>query len=82
MSYGHFPGTPQIRFSWAERDWFQAHFKLHPPWPSVTLLPYFPIILINIMLYLLLYTSVYILQHHLFIIAMKPTANQVRNHYS
>jgi len=48
----------------AERYFFRARLKLHPPRPHVTLLPYSPIILLNFMLYLPLYTSVYIPQLH------------------
>ena len=82
MSSRSFPGTPQIASCWAEGHLFQAGLKLHPPQPSVTLLTYFPIILLNFILYLPLYTSVYILQLHFIIINMEPMASQVRNYYS
>jgi hypothetical protein len=80
LSSGLFPGTPWIASSSAARDCFQAHLELHPPRPRVTLLPYFLVILLNFLLYLLLYASVYIPQLHF--INMEPTASQVRNHYS
>ena len=64
MSSGLFTGTSQIASSWAERDFFQVCLELHPPRRSVTLLPYFPLSLLSIILYLPLYTSVYILQLH------------------
>jgi len=44
------------------------------------MLPYFPVILLNLLLYLLLYASVNIPQLHF--INTEPTASQVRNHYS
>jgi hypothetical protein len=56
--------------------------RLHAPQPSVLLLPYFPIILQIFILYLPLYTSVYILQLHFIIINMEPMASQVSNYYS
>jgi len=75
-----FPGTPQIAASMAESDSIQVRLKLCPPWPSVTQLLYFPVILSHLILYLGLYTSVNIPQLHL--ITMQPTASQVRNYYS
>jgi len=81
ISSGLFPGTPQIASFLAKRHLFQAHLELHPPRPSVTLLLYFPVILLNFILYLPLYTSVYILQLHCIIINMEPTVSQVTNHY-
>ena len=51
-------------FLLAEHEFFQARLELHPALPHVTLLPYYPIILLNSMLYLPLYTSVYIPQLH------------------
>jgi hypothetical protein len=80
LSSGLFPGTPWIASSSAARHGFQARLELHPPRPRVTLLPYFLVILLNFLLYLLLYASVYIPQLHF--INMEPTASQVRNHYS
>ena len=77
---GLIPGTPWIASSSATRHCFQARLKLHPPRPSVTLLPYFLVILLNFLLYLVLYASVFIPQLHF--INMEPTASQVRNHYS
>jgi hypothetical protein len=82
MSSGLCPGIPQIASFWAELQYFQPCPKLCPARLSVTLLPYFPVILLNIILYLPLYTSVYILQVRFIILNMEPTASQVRNHYS
>jgi hypothetical protein len=48
----------------AERYFFQTRLELHPPQPDVTLLPYSPIILLNFVLYLPLYTSIYTPQLH------------------
>jgi hypothetical protein len=48
----------------AEPHFFQPHLTLHPPQLHVTLLPYAPVILLNFVLYLPLYTSVYIPQLH------------------
>jgi len=64
---------PRIASSLAERHCFQARLELHPPQPHATLLPYFPVILLNFLLYLLLYASVYIPQ--LYFINMEPTAS-------
>ena len=64
MSFGLFPGTAHIASSLAEQYFFQTRLELHPPQPRVTLLPYSPVILLNVLLYLPLYTSVYIPQHH------------------
>ena len=61
-------------------DSFQARLELHPPGPPATLLPYFPVIPLNLLLYLLIYASVYIPQ--LRFINMEPMASQVRIHYS
>ena len=58
MSSGRFPATPQIASSWAERHLVQAPLELHPPRSSVTLLPYFPDILLYFILYLPLYTVI------------------------
>jgi hypothetical protein len=80
LSSGLFPGTPWIALSTAARHSFQRRLELDPPRPHVTLLPYFLVILLNFLLYLLLYASVYIPQLHF--INMEPTASQVRNHYS
>jgi len=65
-----------IASSCNKRHFFQACPELHPPRPSVPLLPYFPIILLNFILYLPLYTSVYILQLDFIIINMEPMASQ------
>lgn len=46
-----YPGMPRIKSSSAEGHDFQARVELHPPQLSVILLPYFPIILLNIILY-------------------------------
>jgi len=54
--------------------------ELHPSQPRVTLLPYFLVILLNFLLYLLVYASGYIPQLHFN--NMEPTVSQVRNHYS
>jgi hypothetical protein len=43
---------------------FQAHLELHPPLPHVTFLPSSPVILLYFILYLPLYSSVYIPQLH------------------
>ena len=48
----------------AKHQFFQAGLELHPPRPHGTLLPYSPFILLNFVLYLPLYTSVYIPQLH------------------
>ena len=64
MSSGLCPGTPRIASSSAECRWFQAHLDLRPPRPHDTLLPHFPRILLSFVLYLPLYTSVYIPQLH------------------
>jgi len=48
----------------AKRYFFQARLELHPPRPHVTLLPNSPVILLNFVLYLPLYSSVYIPQLH------------------
>jgi hypothetical protein len=48
----------------AKRYFFQALPKLHPPQPQGTLLPYLPIIMLNFVLYLPLYSSAYIPQLH------------------
>jgi hypothetical protein len=61
-------------------DSFQSPLELHSPRLCATLLTYVPVILLNFLLYLLLYASIYIPQHHF--INMEPTARQVRNHYS
>jgi len=45
-----------------ERYFFQARIELHPPRSHVPLFPYSPDILLNFVLYLPLYTSVYIPQ--------------------
>jgi hypothetical protein len=58
LSSGLFPGTPRIASSSAARHCFQARLELHPPRPRVTLLPYFLVILLNFLLYLLLYASI------------------------
>jgi len=58
----------------------QARLELHPAPPRVTLLPCFPVILLNFVLYLPLYTSLYI--PNFTSSNMEPTASQVRNHYS
>jgi len=79
LSSGLISGTPWIASCSAARHCLQARLKLHPPRPRVTLLPYFLVILLNFLLYLLLYASVYIPQLHF--INMEPTASQVRNHY-
>jgi hypothetical protein len=75
-----FPGTPRIASSVAAHYCFPSHLELHPPRLCALFLPYLPIILLNFLLYVLPYPSVYILQRR--IINMKPTASQVMNHYS
>jgi len=74
------PGTPQSASSSVEGELFQAHRKLHSPWTNVTLFPYFPVILLNFIPFLRVYTSVHIPQ--LQVINMEPMACQVRHHYS
>jgi hypothetical protein len=64
----------------AKRYFFQACLSLHPARPHVTLLPCVSVILINFVLYLPLYTSLYIPNFTL--LNIEPTASQVRNHYS
>ena len=79
MSSRHFPGTRRIAsyspsgtFSMhasncillTKRYFLQARLQMHPPRPHVILLPYCPVILLNFVLYLPLYTSVYIPQLH------------------
>jgi hypothetical protein len=64
LSSGLFPGTPWIASSSAAHHGFQARLELHPPRLRVTWLPYFLVILLNFLLYLLLYASVYIPQLH------------------
>ena len=64
----------------AERQCVQACLELHPRRLCVTLLPYFPLILLNFVLYLHIYDSVYILQRYF--INMEPMASHGRNHYS
>jgi hypothetical protein len=71
---------PRIASSSTTCHCVQAHLKLHPPLLRGTLLPYFPVILLHFLLYLLLYASVYIPQLH--IINMEPRASKVRNQYS
>jgi FtsH-binding integral membrane protein len=66
MSSGLFPGAPRIASSLAECYFFRAHIELHLPRPDVTFLPYSLIIVLYFVLYLPVYTSVYIPQ--LFII--------------
>jgi len=77
-----FPARLEIASSCAERNFVQVRLELHPPRPSVPLLPYFPLIVRNIIVYLPLYTSVYVLQLDFIIINMEPIASQMRNHYS
>jgi len=57
MSSGLFPGTPQIASSLAERYICQARLQLHSLRLRVTLLPCFPVNLLNFLLYLRVYTS-------------------------
>jgi len=64
----------------AEHYFFQARVELHPARLGVTSLPCFPVILLNFVLYLPLYTFVYI--PNFTSSNMEPTASQVRNHYS
>ena len=82
LSSGLLPGKPRSASTLGDRHYLHANLQLHPPWPRATLLPNFPVIWLNFKLYLPLYTSVYILQLHFIFINMKPTASQVRNHYS
>ena len=80
MSSRLFPGTPQIASSSAKHYFCQARLQLHPLQLRVTLLPCFPVNLLNFLLYLPLYTSLYIPNFSSSI--MEPMASQVRNHYS
>jgi hypothetical protein len=72
----------QITSSWAERPLLLTRLELQSPQPSVSLSLYFLVILPNLIEYLLLDASDYILQLHFIIINMEPAACQVRNHYS
>ena len=80
MCSGLFPGTPRTASSAAEHHFLQACLQTHPAQLCVTLLPCFPDILLNFVLYLPLYTSLYIPNFTLS--NMEPTGRQVRNHYS
>jgi len=64
----------------AECYFFQARLEMHPARPRITLSPCLPVILLNFVLYLPLYTSLYI--PNFTSSNMEPTASQVRNHYS
>jgi hypothetical protein len=64
----------------AEHYFFQTCPELHPARPRVTLLPCVPVILLNFVLYLPLYTSLYI--PNFTSSNMEPTASHVRNYYS
>jgi hypothetical protein len=64
----------------AECYLFQDCLELRHARPRDTLLPCFPVILLNFVLYLPSYTSLYIANFTSS--SMEPTARQVRNHYS
>jgi len=80
LSSGFIPDTLRIVSSSNNSYVFQACLELDPPWPCVTLLPWFPVIPPNFVIYLPLYTSLYI--PNFTSSNMEPTTSQVRNHYS
>lgn len=79
QSSGLCPGTMTVASSSATCYLFNARITLHPPWLHATSLSYPPMILLNILLYLRLYASLYIPQLHIF--NMAPMASPVRNYW-
>jgi len=80
MTSALFPSTPRIASSSSESCFYQARTELHPLRLNVSLLTCFPVNLLNFLLYLPLYTSLYI--PNFISSIMEPMASQVRNYYS
>jgi len=80
MSPGLFPGMPRIAFCSADYQSIQTHFELHLSQLCGALWPNFPVILLNVILFLHSSSTVYIPQ--LQFINMETMASQVSNHNS